>query len=175
MDEHIKELLFSVNWLLAHAHNIANNNKCTFTGEFVGLEGSNIVIYYKLQTRVHGQPHTKAQVLQFDVLCNFDAHIDSILWPIVHWICPPSHVYLHRCCKQWPVCLCLDAYDPHILEQTRLHEGPGTSQWGLDGTFPFSCWINPFRTTPPTHSPPNVLLDHYIPDLSFDSDSDATV
>ena len=28
---------------------------------------------------------------------------------------------------------------------------------------------------PPTYSPPNVLLDHYIPDLSFDSNSDATV
>ena len=28
---------------------------------------------------------------------------------------------------------------------------------------------------PPTYSPPNVLLNPYIPDLSFDSDSDATV
>ena len=63
MDGHIKELLFSVDRLLAHAHNIASNNKCAFMGEFVGLEGSNIVIYYKLQTIVHGRPHTKAQEL----------------------------------------------------------------------------------------------------------------
>ena len=28
---------------------------------------------------------------------------------------------------------------------------------------------------PPTYSSPNVLPDHYIPALSFDSDSDATV
>ena len=180
MDEHIKELLFSVNWLLAHAHNIANNNKCAFTGKFIGLEGSNIVIYYKLQTIVHGRPHTKAQVLWFDVLCNFDAHIDSILWPMVHWICPPSHVYLHWCCKQQPVCLCLDAYDPHILEQTRLHDGPGTflgKQPLSEGQMELSLFhaeLTPSEP-PPTHSPPNVLPDHYIPDLSFDSDSDATV
>ena len=49
-----------------------------------------------------------------------------------------------------------------------------TSQSGLDGTFPFSRWINSFRTTP-TYSPPNVLPDHYVPDLSFDSDLNATV
>ena len=53
-DEHIKDILFSVDRLLAHAHNIANDNKCTFKGEFIGLEGSNVVIYYKLQTIVHG-------------------------------------------------------------------------------------------------------------------------
>ena len=63
MDEHIKELLFSVDRLLAHTHNIANDNKCAFTGEFISLEGNNIVIYYKLQTIVHGRPHTKAQLL----------------------------------------------------------------------------------------------------------------
>ena len=28
---------------------------------------------------------------------------------------------------------------------------------------------------PPTYSPPNVLLDHYVLDLSFDSDSNTTV
>ena len=63
MDEHIKELLFSVDRLLAHAHNIANDNKCAFMGKFIGFEGSNIVIYYKLQTIVHGRLHTKAQEL----------------------------------------------------------------------------------------------------------------
>ena len=99
-DEHIKELLFSVDRLLAHTHNIANDNKCAFTGKFMGLEGSHIVIYYKLQTMVHGRLHTKAQELRFDVLCNFDTHIDSILRPIIHWIHPSSHIYLHQCCKQ---------------------------------------------------------------------------
>ena len=149
-------------------------------GKFMGLEGSHIVIYYKLQTMVHGRLHTKAQELQFDVLCNFDAHIDSILRPIIHWIHPSSHVYLHQCCKQRPVCLCFDAYDLHILEQTRLHVGPGIffgKQPLSEGRMELSLFhagLTPSEP-PPTYSSPNVLLDHYIPAISFDSDSDATV
>ena len=46
-DEHIKGLLFRVDRLLAHAHNIANNNKCAFTGEFIGLDSE---YCYLLQT-----------------------------------------------------------------------------------------------------------------------------
>ena len=38
-DDHVKDILFSVNWLLAHAHNVANDNRCAFKGEFMGLEG----------------------------------------------------------------------------------------------------------------------------------------
>ena len=66
------------------------------------------------------------------------------------------------------------------MEQTRLHEGPGTflGKQPLSGGWMelslFHAELTPSEPTP-THSPPNVLLDHYIPDLSFDSDLDATV
>ena len=124
-DDHVKDILFSVDRLLAHAHNVANDNRCAFKGEFMGLEGRNIIIYYKLQMVVRGRTRSKAQIRRFDVLCTLDAHLDSILLPMVQWIHPPSHKYVHLCCPQCPVCLCLDAYDPHILDEMTLHDGPG--------------------------------------------------
>ena len=61
-DDHINDILFSVNQLLAHAHNVANDNRCTFTGKFMGLEGRYIIIYYKLQMVVRGRTRYKAQI-----------------------------------------------------------------------------------------------------------------
>ena len=61
-DNHVKDILFSMNRLLAHAHNMANDNRCTFKGKFMGLEGRNIIIYYKLQMVVRGRTRSKAQI-----------------------------------------------------------------------------------------------------------------
>ena len=85
-DDHIKELLWASDQLLAHAHHIANNNYCAFKGELVSLEGSKLVIYFKVQTLVYGCPRTKAQILQFSVTCNLDAHLDSVMCPVIQWI-----------------------------------------------------------------------------------------
>ena len=66
------------------------------------------------------------------------------------------------------------------MEQTRLHDGPGTflgKQPFSEGQMELSLFhaeLTPSEP-PPTYSPPNVLSDHYIPDLSFDSDLGATV
>ena len=85
-DDHIKELLWASDQLLANAHYIANDNHCAFQGELVSLEGSRLVIYFKMQTLVHGCTRTKAQILQFSVTCNLDAHLDSVLCPVIQWI-----------------------------------------------------------------------------------------
>ena len=88
-DDHIKELLWASDQLLAHAHHIANDNHSAFKGELVSLEGSKLVIYFKVQkvqTLVHGHPRTKAQILQFSVTCNLDAHLNSVMCPVIQWI-----------------------------------------------------------------------------------------
>ena len=84
-DDHIKELLWASDQLLAHAHHIANDNHCAFKGELVSLEGSKLVIYFKVQTLVHGCPRTKAQILQFSVTCNLDTHLNSVTHPVIQW------------------------------------------------------------------------------------------
>ena len=61
-DDHVNNILFSMNRLLAHAHNVANDNRCAFTGEFMGLEGRYIIIYYKLQMVIRGRTRYKAQI-----------------------------------------------------------------------------------------------------------------
>ena len=179
-DDHVNDILFSMNRLLAHAHNMANDNRCAFTGKFMGLEGRYIVIYYKLQMVVRGRTRYKAQIRCFDVLCTLDAHLDSILLPIVQWICPPSHQYVHLCCPQCPVCLCLDAYDLHILDEMTLHDDPGIylgeqplSKGHMKLPLFHAEGQQPSMPLP-TSSPPNVILDRYILDLTLDSDSDAT-
>ena len=85
-DDHIKELLWASDQLLAHAHHIANDNHCAFKGDLVALEGSKLIIYIKVQTLVYGRNRTKAQILQFSVTCNLDAHLDSVMCPIIQWI-----------------------------------------------------------------------------------------
>ena len=124
-DDHIKELLWASDQLLAHAHHIANDNHCAFKGDFVALEGSNLVIYFKIQTLIHGCTRTKAQILRFSVTCNLEAHLNSVMRPAIQWIRPFNHVYVHRCCSVIPVCPCLDTCDPHALDDANLHEGPG--------------------------------------------------
>ena len=62
-DDHIKELLWASDQLFTHAHHIANDNHCAFKNDLVALEGSNLVIYFKVQTLVHGCTRTKAQIL----------------------------------------------------------------------------------------------------------------
>ena len=42
-DDHIKDLLWASDQLLAHAHHIANDNHCAFKGELVSLDGSKLV------------------------------------------------------------------------------------------------------------------------------------
>ena len=85
-DDHIKELLWASDQLLAHAHHIANDNHCAFKGELVSLEGSKLVIYFKVETLVHGHTRTKAQIFQFSVTCNLDAHLNSVMCPVIQWI-----------------------------------------------------------------------------------------
>ena len=78
------------------------------------------------------------------------------------------------------MCLCLDAYDPHILDETTLHDGPGIylgeqplSKGHMELSL-FHAEGHQPSVPLPTNSPPNIIPDRYIPDLTFNSDSDAT-
>ena len=126
-DDHVKDILFSVNWLLAHAHNMANDNRCTFKGEFMGLKGRNIVIYYKLQTvrkrqnQIQGSNPTLRCALYLRCTLGFD------IAPL--WFSGSAHL-AHKICALMMShnALCafvLGAYDPHILDEMTLHDGPG--------------------------------------------------
>ena len=72
-------------------------------------------------------------------------------------------------------CVPLDAYDPHILDETTLHDDPGIylgEQPLSNGHMKLSLFHakgqQPYVPLP-TSSPPNDILD-----LTFDSDSNAT-
>ena len=176
-DDHIKELLWaSPDQLLAHAHHIANDNHCAIKGDLVAFQGSDLVIYFKVQSMVHGCIRTKAQRLQFGVTCNLDAHLNSTGCALLYNGSNPLMMcHVHQCCSRIPICPCWDTCDPHGLDDANLHEGPGLflgEQSLVVGQFDLPTIHLDFASpeVPPASPPLGVLPDQYIPDLACDSD-----
>ena len=76
--------LRDVQWIaeqyLTHAFHVALDNKCAFTGEFMGIEGDELVLFLKVQsTDIHAHTCTKSTFRHFKVSCNLSEHINTVL------------------------------------------------------------------------------------------------
>ena len=95
-DDELKDVLWMADQYLVHAFHIASDNNCAFYGHFIGLEGDEIVLFLKLQssTPLFTLTRNKTAIKQFKISCNLDAHLVTILCPLVMAVRPPNS-YLH--------------------------------------------------------------------------------
>ena len=65
-------------------------------------------------------------------MCNLEAHLNTILRPLIWDVRPPTHHFVHKYCQTLLVCLCLGDNDPYYLDST-----PFTTHCGVyQGTKP---------------------------------------
>ena len=69
IDDELKEVHWITDQYLVHTFHIAADNKCTFKGHFIGLEGDEIVLYRKVQsTDKLSVTHDKGTIKQYKTL-----------------------------------------------------------------------------------------------------------
>ena len=106
---------------LTHAFHVALDNECAFTGEVMGIEGDELMLFLKVQsTDINAHTHTKSTFHHFKVSCNLNTHINTVLQPLIHSVQPVIHNYVHECCHTIPICVCLGDYDPYYVDSLTI-------------------------------------------------------
>ena len=49
-----------------------------------------------------------------------NAHINTVLWPLICSVWPVTHDYVHKCCLTVPICVCLGEYDPYYVDSLTI-------------------------------------------------------
>ena len=85
MDDDLKDIQWLAEQYLIHVFHVASDNECAFTREFMGIEGDELMLFLKVQsTDIHAHTHTKSTFRHFKVSCNLNAHINTVLRPLIH-------------------------------------------------------------------------------------------
>ena len=79
-DSELKDVQWIGEQYLTHAFHVALDNECAFTGEFMGIEGDELMLFLKVQsTDINAHTRTKSTFHHFKVSCNLNAHINTVL------------------------------------------------------------------------------------------------
>ena len=75
------------------------------------------VLFLKVQsTDINAFTHTKSTICHFKTSCNLNAHVNTVLQPLIRDAQPVTHEYVHECCLTIPVCVCLGENDPYYID-----------------------------------------------------------
>ena len=104
-DEELKDVLWMADQYLTHAFHIASDNNCAFYGHFIRLEGDEIVLFLKLQSSMplFASTKNKSAIKRFKISCNLDAHLVTVLCPLIMAVRPSTHIFVHKCCTKLPL------------------------------------------------------------------------
>ena len=80
----LKDMQWLAEQYLAHAFQVVTDNQSAFTGDFIGIDGDEIVLFMKVQTTdSKAWTQTKTTIHLFKTLCNLKAHVNTVLHPLI--------------------------------------------------------------------------------------------
>ena len=116
-DDELRDVHWIADQYLTHAFHVAADNKYAFTSHFIGLEGDEIVLYMKVQsTDKLSVTRAKGAIKWYKTLCDLEAHLNTILKPLIWDVHSPTHHFVHKFCQTLPVHLCLGDNDSYYLD-----------------------------------------------------------
>ena len=84
MDSDLKDVQWIAEQYLTHAFHVALDNECAFTREFMGIKGDELMLFLKVQSMdINAYTRTKSTFHHFKVSCNLNAHINTVLQPLI--------------------------------------------------------------------------------------------